>query len=112
MTMQRLDPGTTAVVVVDVQERLAAINERLAGLGAKFGQNVLADEKNWALMLANEEGLAGLPDFLTEAMAAAACDRGEDGKYAVTLSRSIISTSSATSSASPARRRAGSKNRT
>lgn len=72
------------------QERLAAINERLAGLGAKFGQNVLADEKGWLLLLTNEEELAGLPDFLKDAMAAAARDRGEDGKYAVTLSRSII----------------------
>ncbi len=72
------------------QERLAVINETLAGLGAKFGQNVLADEKNWTLLLASEEELAGLPDFLKDAMAAAARDRGEDGKYAVTLSRSII----------------------
>ena len=44
------------------QERLAAINERLASLGTQFGQNVLADEKSFAMML--EEGdLAGLPDF-------------------------------------------------
>lgn len=34
------------------QERLAAINEELAGLGAKFGQNVLADEKSWKLAFA------------------------------------------------------------
>ncbi|KQV35683.1 MULTISPECIES: M3 family metallopeptidase [unclassified Rhizobium] len=72
------------------QERLAAINETLAGLGAKFGQNVLADEKNWSLILSEESDLAGLPSFLRDAMASAARDRGEDGKYAVTLSRSII----------------------
>lgn len=72
------------------QERLAGINETLAGLGAKFGQNVLADEKNWALFLDSEEDLAGIPDFLRDAMASAASDRGQQGKYAVTLSRSII----------------------
>ncbi|OJG01275.1 peptidase M3 [Rhizobium sp. 58] len=72
------------------QERLAAINETLASLGAKFGQNVLADEKRWALIVTEEDELAGLPDFLRDAMASAARDRGEDGKYAVTLSRSII----------------------
>ena len=72
------------------QERLAAINETLAGLGARFGQNVLADEKSWALLLSDGEELAGIPDFLREAMAAAARERGEAGKYAVTLSRSII----------------------
>jgi peptidyl-dipeptidase Dcp len=72
------------------QERLAKINENLASLGARFGQNVLADEKSWALLLTDSGDLAGLPGFLTEAMAAAARERGEDGKYAVTLSRSII----------------------
>lgn len=73
----------------DEQEKLAAVNEKLAGLGTQFGQNVLADEKGWALVLAQSD-LAGVPDFLKDAMAAAARERGEDGKFAVTLSRSII----------------------
>ncbi len=69
------------------QERLAAINERLASLGTQFGQNVLADEKSWALIL--EEGdLAGLPDFARDAARAAAADRGHPGKFAITLARS------------------------
>ncbi|RUV30817.1 peptidase M3, partial [Mesorhizobium sp. M1A.T.Ca.IN.004.03.1.1] len=72
------------------QEKLAAINEKLAGLGTQFGQNVLADEKAWALMLSEGAELDGLPEFLRDAMAAAARERGEEGKYAVTLSRSII----------------------
>ncbi|WP_269456056.1 M3 family metallopeptidase [Rhizobium quercicola] len=72
------------------QERLAAINERLAGLGATFGQNLLADEKGWSMVLKDEADLAGLPDFLRDAMAAAARERGIEGGYAVTLSRSIV----------------------
>jgi peptidyl-dipeptidase Dcp len=69
------------------QDGLAAINERLASLGTQFGQNVLADEKAWALIL--EEGdLAGLPDFARAAASAAAADRDHPGKYAITLSRS------------------------
>jgi len=69
------------------QDRLAAINERLASLGTQFGQNVLADEKSWALIL--EEGdLSGLPDFAKAAAGAAAADRGHPGKYAITLLRS------------------------
>ena len=53
------------------QDRLAAINERLASLGTQFGQNVLADEKAYALVL--EEGdLAGLPNFARAAARAAA----------------------------------------
>jgi peptidyl-dipeptidase Dcp len=72
------------------QEKLAGINETLAGLGTQFGQNVLADEKGWALILSDGDDLAGIPDFLKDAMAAAARERGEEGKFAVTLSRSII----------------------
>ncbi|OWK23579.1 hypothetical protein AJ87_34525 [Rhizobium yanglingense] len=51
---------------------------------------MLADEKNWSLILCEGPELAGLPDFLKDAMAAAARERGEEGKFAVTLSRSII----------------------
>jgi len=70
--------------------RLTSIGERLAGLGAQFGQNVLADEAGWALFLDEGDDLAGLPDFLRDAMAEAAGSRGQEGRYAVTLSRSII----------------------
>ena len=44
------------------QDRLAAINERLASLGTQFGQNVLADEKSYALML-DEQDLDGFARF-------------------------------------------------
>jgi peptidyl-dipeptidase Dcp len=74
----------------DDQKRLAAINEDLALGGTTFGQNVLADEKECALFLEAGPDLASLPDWLTGAMANAAVERGHDGKYAVTLSRSII----------------------
>ncbi len=68
--------------------RLSAINEELSSLGTQFGQNMLADEKEWALFL-DAGDLAGLPDFLKDAMAEAAETRGKAGSYAVTLSRSI-----------------------
>ncbi|WP_176083557.1 M3 family metallopeptidase [Martelella sp. HB161492] len=74
----------------DEQARLAAINGRLAELGAAFGQNVLADESSWAMFLDKDADLAGLPEFLIDAMAGAAAERGRKGAYAVTLSRSII----------------------
>ena len=45
------------------KKRLAAINERLATLGTLFGQNVLADEKAYMLVLDGEDDLAGLPEF-------------------------------------------------
>ena len=59
-------------------------------LGTKFGQNVLADEKAYALVLEGEADLAGLPDFLREAAAKAAADRDMPGKHVITLSRSLI----------------------
>ncbi len=70
--------------------RLAAINERLAGLGTSFGQNLLKDEASYALIVEDEADLDGLPPFVVAAMARAAADRGQDGKHAVTLARSII----------------------
>jgi peptidyl-dipeptidase Dcp len=73
------------------QERLAAINERLASLGTQFGQNVLADEKSFVMLL-DEGDLAGLPDFARAAARAAAEERGQPGKYAITLARSSIET--------------------
>jgi peptidyl-dipeptidase Dcp len=70
------------------KKRLAAISEELASLGAQFGQHVLADEKEWVLFI-DEADLDGLPDFLRESMAQAAESRGQKGRYAVTLSRSL-----------------------
>ena len=79
-----------AKLAKDQQERLAAVNEKLASLGASFGQNVLGDETTWYLPLAGEDDLAGLPAFVREAMGSAARERGVDSPYVVTLSRSII----------------------
>ena len=73
----------------DARGRMTAIMQRLAELGTAFGQNVLADEKDWVLVL-GEGDLAGLPDFLTAAAAREATARGEPGQYAITLSRSSI----------------------
>ena len=73
----------------DARERMTAIMQRLAELGTAFGQNVLADEKDWVLVL-GEDDLAGLPDFLTGAAAREAKARGKPGHYAITLSRSSI----------------------
>ncbi len=72
------------------QQRLADINSTLALNGAKFGQNVLADEKNWSLLVENEPDLSALPDSLKSAMQQAAAELGRPDLHAVTLSRSII----------------------
>lgn len=68
--------------------RMGAISERLAVLHTAFGQNVLHDEKAWALPLAGAD-LEGLPESVRAGCAEAAAERGLGG-HAVTLSRSLI----------------------
>ena len=68
--------------------RMSEISERLAVLHTEFGQNVLHDEKDWQLPLA-EADLAGLPASVRAGARQAAVERGLDG-YAITLSRSLI----------------------
>ena len=74
----------------EAKARLAAIVERLAALGTKFGQNVLADEKAYMLVLADRDDLAGLPASLVSAAARTAADRGLPGKHGISLSRSSV----------------------
>ena len=71
------------------KKRLAEIIERLAALGTTFSQNLLADEQAFTLSLESEAELAGLPDFMREAMRSDAHERGLDGRV-VTLSRSSV----------------------
>jgi len=72
------------------KKRLATIIERLATLGTDFSQNVLADEQSYTMELNGEADLAGLPDFVREAAAAAAEERGLKGKHVITLQRSSV----------------------
>ena len=80
---------TGAGLTAESKARLAEIAERLASLGAQFGQNVLADEKSFLLLLQAGD-LEGLPDFLVKGAARTATERGHPGKYGITLSRSSI----------------------
>ncbi|MEM8576433.1 MAG: M3 family metallopeptidase [Pseudomonadota bacterium] len=68
--------------------RMKEIKGRLATLGTSFMQNLLADERDWTLPLA-ESDLAGLPQFVIDAARAAGEEKGADGPV-VTLSRSLI----------------------
>lgn len=68
-------------------ERLTAVKARLAVLGTRFSQNLLADERSWFMELA-EEDLDGLPGFVVEAARAAGAERSLGP--VVTLNRSLI----------------------
>lgn len=70
------------------EARMKEIKSRLAVLGTDFTQNLLADERDWFMPLA-EEDLEGLPDFVIGTARAAGEEKGADGPV-VTLSRSLI----------------------
>ncbi|CUH54339.1 M3 family metallopeptidase [Shimia marina] len=72
----------------DADARMKEIKGRLAVLGTEFTQNLLADERDWFMPLA-EEDLEGLPGFAVDAARAAGAEKGAEGPV-VTLSRSII----------------------
>ncbi|WP_238258117.1 M3 family metallopeptidase, partial [Methylobacterium gnaphalii] len=74
----------------EAKERIAEIASRMAELGTRFSQNLLADESRYTLPLDGEDDLAGLPPFLREAAAEAAAERGGAHSHVVTLSRSLI----------------------
>ncbi len=68
--------------------RLKAVKARLAVLGTQFSQNLLAEERDWAMPL-TEADLEGLPDFVVAGAKAAAEERGLMG-HVLTLNRSLI----------------------
>jgi peptidyl-dipeptidase Dcp len=71
------------------QRRYAALMERLAALTTQFGQNVLADESAYRLVLQDEADFAGLPESVRAAAQQAAAERGLGG-HVITLSRSLL----------------------
>lgn len=82
--LRRAGAGLTG----EARIRMAAIRERLAVLSTEFAQNVLTDERDFTMAVADDQ-LAGLPDWLLRSMRAAARERGLPGQI-VTLNRSLI----------------------
>jgi peptidyl-dipeptidase Dcp len=72
------------------RDRYKDLSQQRARLTTQFGQNVLADETAYTLVLNGEADLAGLPQFLREAARGAAEERGHTGAHVITLSRSLI----------------------
>lgn len=81
---------TGARLSAEARARLAEIAEQKATLCTQFEQNVLAAESSYALVLSSEDELAGLPAFLRDAAETAARERNVEGRWAITLSRSLI----------------------
>ena len=69
-------------------DRLTEVKGQLAVLSTQFTQNLLADERDWYMELAEDE-LDGLPDFLIAAARAAGQEKGLKAPI-ITTSRSLI----------------------
>ncbi len=71
------------------KKRYAKINKELSELYTRFSNNVLADEEGYVTYLTKEQ-LSGLSESLIKAYATAAKERGQEGKYAITNTRSSM----------------------
>ena len=74
---------------VEKKKRYAAINKELSSLYTKFGNNVLHDEENYVTYLSKDQ-LGGLSEGFIKSAAKIASDKGQEGKYAITNSRSSM----------------------
>lgn len=61
------------------------INERLSVLSLKFGENILAEENRYELVVDNAADLKGLPQTAIDAAAETAKQKGKEGKWVFTL---------------------------
>jgi peptidyl-dipeptidase Dcp len=79
-----------ARLTADAKKRLSEINQQLAGLYTKFSLNVLAEETDQFIVLKSEDELAGLPQSLRDAAAAAAETKKQPGAWVIQNTRSSI----------------------
>ncbi len=74
-----------ALLSAEQKEEMKEINKELSVLTLQFEENVLAEKNNFALVIENEEDLAGLPADIISAAAEDAKSRNLDGKWVITL---------------------------
>ena len=66
-------------------DKLRKIDQELAQLSLKFGENVLAETNKYVHFIDQESELEGLPEGIKEAAAQIAEEKGKPGKWAFTL---------------------------
>ncbi|PKQ60461.1 peptidase M3 [Labilibaculum filiforme] len=71
----------------DKKAKLRVIDEKLSLLTLQFGENQLAENNAFVLLVDKEEDLAGLPESVKAAAAETATEKGEKGKWAFTLDK-------------------------
>lgn len=68
-----------ALLSPEDKEKFSQMNEQMSLLQLKFGKNALAATNAFKMNLTDEADLAGLPDFVRQAGAAAAEENGQEG---------------------------------
>lgn len=79
-----------AALSAEKQERMRKINAEMSLLTLKFGQNLLAENNNYTLVIEKPEDLSGLPASLIAAAADDAKKRKMEGKWVFTLQNPSI----------------------
>jgi peptidyl-dipeptidase Dcp len=69
------------------KEKLKSINSELSVLALRFGDNVLADNNSFELVISDKKELSGLPRSVIQAAAQTAKERGKEGKWVFTLDK-------------------------
>lgn len=69
------------------KEKFKKINEELANLNLKFGDNVLAETNNFKLIIDNEKDLSGLPENVKAAALTTGKETGNEGKWVFTVQK-------------------------
>jgi peptidyl-dipeptidase Dcp len=72
------------------KERLRKINEELSVLALKYGENVLAENNAYELVIDHKKDLAGLPAEVVAAAADEAKAKAKEGKWVFTLQNSSV----------------------
>lgn len=79
-----------ATLSADDKQKLTKCREELSLLTLQFSNNVLAATNAWVLRIEDEDGLAGLPQFVKDMGSSLAAERGEDG-WVFDLSQPVYS---------------------
>jgi len=72
------------------KEELKKINEQLATLNDKYNANVLAETKNYKLVITDSNDLKGLPQWLINNASECAKEQKQEGKWIFTLDNASV----------------------
>ncbi|MBX2842388.1 MAG: M3 family metallopeptidase [Flammeovirgaceae bacterium] len=67
------------------KEKLREIDKRKAELALEFGEHLLKESNSYKMVISDENELEGLPEYIKEAAAMTAREKGEEGNWVITL---------------------------